>query len=84
MARTRGALQPAAPIIIIFVVSSVSLFGVRLHKKGSIIIIILDMIIIIVTITCIIIIVIIRGSIHYATCMPLPSDTFHHNIWGRR
>ena len=29
------------------------------------------------------IIVIIRGSSHYATCMPLPSDTFHH-IWGRR
>ena len=54
MARTRGALQPAAPIIIIFVVSSVSLFGVRLHKKGSIIIIILDMIIIIVTISFII------------------------------
>ena len=68
VARTRGALQPAAPIIIIFVVSSVSLFGVRLHKKGSIIIIIiLDMIIIIVTITFIIIIVIIRGSSHYAT-----------------
>ena len=64
-----GALQPAAPIIIIFVVSSVSLFGVRLHKKGSIIIIIiiLDMIIIIVSITFIIIIVIIRGSSHYAT-----------------
>ena len=87
MARTRGALQPAAPISIIFVASSVSLFGVWIHKKGSIIIIIiiiLDMIIIIVTITFIIIIVIIRGSSHYATCMPLPSDTFHHNIWGRR
>ena len=58
-----------------------------IHKKGIIIIIIiiiLDMIIIIVTITFIIIIVIIRGSSHYATCMPLPSDTFHHNIWGRR
>ena len=69
-----------------FVVASVSLFGVWIHKKGSIIIIIiiLDMIIIIVTITFIIIIVIIRGSSHYATCMPLPSDTFHHNIWGRR
>ena len=71
VARTRGALQPAAPrtmrsraagafdntlankiifanIIIIFVVASVSLFGVWIHKKGSsIIIIILDMIIII-------------------------------------
>ena len=46
-----------------------SLFGVWIHKKGSIIII-LDMIIIIVTITFIIIIVIIRGSSHYATCMP--------------
>ena len=62
-----------------------SLFGVWFHHKGSIIIIIiLDMTIIIVTITFIIIIVIIRGSSHYATCMPLPSDTFHHNIWGRR
>ena len=66
-------------IIIIFVVASVSLFGVWIHKKGSNIIII-----IIVTITFIIIIVIIRGSSHYATCMPLPSDTFHHSIWGRR
>ena len=47
-------------------------------------VVILDMTIIIVTITFIIIIVIIRGSSHYATCMPLPSDTFHHNIWGRR
>ena len=78
-------------IIIIIVVASVSLFGVWIHKKRiiiildmMIIIIILDMIIIIVTITFIIIIVIIRGSSHYATCMPLPSDTFHHNIWGRR
>ena len=69
-------------IIISFVVASVSLFGVWIHKKGSIIII-LDMIIIIVTITFIIIMVIIRVSSHYATCMPLPSDTCHHNIWGR-
>ena len=61
-------------IIIIFVVASVNLFGVWIHKTGSIIII-LDMIIIIGTITFIIIIVIIRGSSHYATCMPLPSDT---------
>ena len=58
-------------IITIFVVASVSLFGVWIHKKGSIIIIT----IIIVTITFIIIIVIIRGSSHYASCMPLPSDT---------
>ena len=69
-------------VIIIFVVASVSLFGVWIYKEG--IIIILDMIIIIVTSIFIIIIVIIRGSSHYATCMPLPSDTFHHNMWGRR
>jgi hypothetical protein len=64
----------------------VSLFGVWIHKKGSIIIIIIIIldIINIVTINFIIIIVIIRGSGHCATCMPLPSDTFHHNIWGRR
>ena len=37
--------------------------------------IIIVIIIIIVTITFIIIIVIIRGSSHYASCMPLPSDT---------
>ena len=36
------------------------------------------------TITVIIIVVIIRVSSRYETCMPLPSDTFHHNIWGRR
>ena len=53
-------------------------------REACIIIIILDMIIIIVTITFIMIIVIIRGSSHYATCMPLSSDTFHHHIWGRR
>ena len=35
--------------------------------------------IIIVTVTFIIV-VIIRGSNHYATCMPLPSDTFHQHI----
>ena len=52
--------------------------------RACIIIIILYMIIIIVTVTFTIIIVIIRGSNHCATCMPLPSDTFHHNIWGRR
>ena len=51
-------------IIIIFVVASVRLFGVWIHKEGSITII-LDMIIIIDTITFIIIIVIIRGSGRY-------------------
>ena len=49
-----------------------------------IVIIIIDMIITIVTITFIIIIVVIRGSSCYATCVPLPSDKFFHNIWGRR
>ena len=53
------------------------------EKDRKACIIILDMIII-VTVTFIIIIVIIRGSSRYATCMPLPSDTSHHNIWGRR
>ena len=38
-------------------------------------------IIIIATVTFITIIVIIHGSNHYATCMPLKSDNFHHNIW---
>ena len=53
----------------------------RKERSHGIIIIISDMIIIIVTITLIIITVIIRGSCHRATCMLLPSDTFHHNIW---
>ena len=52
--------------------------------RARISIVILDIIIIIVTVTFTVIIVIIRGSNHYAICMPLPSDTFHHNIWGRR
>ena len=52
--------------------------------KECIIVIMLDMIIIIVPVTFIIDIVIISGSNHYATRMPLPSDTLHHNIWGRR
>ena len=53
-------------------------------SKACIIIIILDMIIIIVSIITFIIFVIIRGSSNYATCVPLPSDTFHHHIRGRR
>ena len=44
-------------------------------NPAIIIIVIIIIIIIIVTITFIIIIVIIRGSSHYASCMPLPSDT---------
>ena len=56
-----GALQPAAPIIIIFVVSSVSL-GVRLHKKGSIIIIIIIAMIIMMIMIIIIIIILIPPS----------------------
>ena len=48
--------------------------------RACISIIILDIIITIVTVTFTVIIVIIRGSNHYAICMPLPSDTFHHNI----
>ena len=88
VARTRGALQPAAPRTMRSRAAGAfhSTFANRINFAIIIIIIIiiLDMIIIIVTITFIIIIVIIRGSSHYATCMPLPSDTFHHNIWGRR
>ena len=44
-------------------------------NPAIIIIVIIIITIIIVTITFIIIIVIIRGSSHYASCMPLPSDT---------
>ena len=60
------------------------IMGSSQKDRKACIISILDMIIIIATVTFIIIIVIIRGSNHYATCMLLPCDTFHHNIWGRR